>query len=116
MPEINIFRNAPDSLSLAPGAVLFLEGDEGDMMFAVAEGQIDLTRNGTVIDEIGPGGILGEMALIDSSPRSATAKAATAARVVAVDRKHFTYLVQEHPTFALQVLSVMAERLRRANG
>lgn len=116
MTQINIFRNAQDSLSLEPGAVLFLEGDEGDTMFAVAEGRIDLTRNGTVIDAIGPGGILGEMALIDSAPRSATAKAATAARVVAVDRKHFTYLVHEHPTFALQILSVMAERLRRANG
>ena len=115
MTEINIFRNAKDAITLEAGAVLFVEGDPGDTMFAVAEGQIDLTRNGAVIEKVGPGGILGEMALIDSAPRSATAQAATTAHVVAVDQKHFTFLVQEHPTFALQVLSVMAERLRRAN-
>jgi CRP/FNR family cyclic AMP-dependent transcriptional regulator len=41
--------------------------------------------------------------------------ARTAARVVPVDQRQFKYLVQEHPTFALKVMSVMAERLRRAN-
>jgi CRP/FNR family cyclic AMP-dependent transcriptional regulator len=56
------------------------------------------------------------MALIDEAPRSATATATTEAKVVRVDKDHFNYLVQEHPTFALQVMTVMAERLRRANG
>jgi CRP-like cAMP-binding protein len=84
-------------------------------MFAVVEGRIDLTRGGMIIEEIGPGGIVGEMALIDAAPRSAAATAGVDARVVAVDRQHFTYLVQEHPTFALQVMAVMAERLRKAN-
>ena len=55
------------------------------------------------------------MALVDEAPRSATATAATETRVVRVDLEHFIYLVQEHPTFALQVMSVMAERLRKAN-
>ena len=55
------------------------------------------------------------MALIDPAPRTATATASTPAHVVAVDEKHFTYLVQEHPTFAMQVLRVMAARLRRTN-
>jgi CRP/FNR family cyclic AMP-dependent transcriptional regulator len=56
------------------------------------------------------------MALIDAAPRRASATARTAARVVPVDQKRFKYLVQEHPTFALQVMAVMAERLRRASG
>jgi len=55
------------------------------------------------------------MALIDSGPRSATAIAATTAKLVAVDSKQFTFLVQEHPTFALQVMKIMAERLRNAD-
>jgi CRP-like cAMP-binding protein len=68
-----------------------------------------------VVEEVGPGGILGEMALIDTEPRSATATARTDSRVVRVDQKQFTFLVHEHPTFALQVMRVMAGRLRKAN-
>src|SRR5258706_11281479 len=115
MVEINIFRHSSDSESLEPGDVLFREGDDGDVMFAVIEGEVELSRNGSRLENIGPGGILGEMALIHSRARSATATAPTPARVVRVDLKHFTYLVQEHPTFALQVMTVMADRLRSAN-
>jgi CRP-like cAMP-binding protein len=114
--EINLFRNARDAKTLASGEVLFREGDPGDTMFAVTEGQIALARDGEVLEDVGPGGILGEMALIDSGPRSATATATAPTRVVPVDQKHFTYLVHEHPTFALQVMTIMAERLRRTNG
>jgi CRP/FNR family transcriptional regulator, cyclic AMP receptor protein len=113
--EINLFKNARDSIAVAAGDVLFREGDDGDVMFALVEGEVELVRDGVVLEDVGPGSIFGEMALIDPSPRSATAQARTAARVVTVDRAHFTFLVQEHPTFALQVMTVMAERLRRAN-
>jgi CRP-like cAMP-binding protein len=115
MTEINIFRHAPDARVLEVGEELFAQGDDGDAMFAVVEGSVELSRRGRIIEDVGPGGILGEMALIDPGPRTATATARVPARVVAVDQKHFTYLVQEHPTFALQVLRVMAERLRRTN-
>jgi CRP/FNR family cyclic AMP-dependent transcriptional regulator len=53
--------------------------------------------------------------LIDTAPRSASAIAATPSRLVCVGKREFTFLVQEHPTFALQVMAVMAERLRRGN-
>ena len=115
MPEIHIFTHSPDALTLEPGAVLFHEGDEGDVMFAVIEGELELSRKGALIEVVGPGGILGELSLIDPAPRSADARARTAARVARVDQRQFTFLVQEHPTFALQVMAVMAERLRRTN-
>jgi CRP/FNR family transcriptional regulator, cyclic AMP receptor protein len=53
--------------------------------------------------------------LIDPAPRSADARARTDARVVRIDKRRFTFLVHEHPTFALQVMTVMAERLRKTN-
>jgi CRP/FNR family transcriptional regulator, cyclic AMP receptor protein len=115
MTEINIFQHASDAQSLAPGAVLFREGDQGDTMFAVVEGEVELSHRGTRVECVGPGGILGEMALIDSASRSATATAISPAKVVPVDHKQFTFLVHEHPTFALKVMTIMAERLRRAN-
>ena len=110
-----MFRSSHDAEVVPAGFVLFEEGDTGEIMFAIADGHVELTHRGAVIEKIGPGGIVGEMALIDDSPRSATAAAATETRLVRVDREHFMYLVQEHPTFALQVMSVMAERLRKAN-
>jgi CRP-like cAMP-binding protein len=115
MVEINFFRHATNRQQLEPGQVLFREGDEGDVMFAVIEGQLELSCSGRVVDEVTAGGIVGEMALIDSEPRSATATAKTSACVVPVDMRQFTFLIQEHPTFAILVMKVMAERLRRTN-
>jgi CRP/FNR family cyclic AMP-dependent transcriptional regulator len=115
MAEIHIFKHARDTTVLQPGEVLFREGDAGDVMYAVIEGQVELTRGETVIETVGPGGIIGELALIDSEPRGATATARATTRAASVDHKYFTYLVQEHPTFALQVMAIMAERLRNTN-
>jgi len=115
MAEINLFKSSPDAVDIEPGEALFSEGEAGDVMYAVIEGQVEVTIDGKVIEELGPGNILGELALIDASPRAATARAAVASRVVRIDKKHFMFLVQEHPTFALQVMAVMADRLRHAN-
>ena len=115
MAEINIFKHASDAQQLEPGDGLFKEGDPGDCMFAVVEGEVELSRNGSVVEVVGSGGILGELALVDPAPRSADATARTAARVVRVDQRQFTFLVHEHPTFALQVMAVMADRLRKMN-
>ena len=84
-------------------------------MYAVVEGVVELSRNGTAIETVGEGNIFGELALVDDHSRGATATAATAARLAPVDKARFTFLVQEHPTFALQVMAVMAERIRNAN-
>ncbi len=115
MTDIHIFKSSPDAVEVAAGERLFSEGEDGDVMFAVVEGEVELIHQGRVVEEVTAGGILGEMALIDTGPRSATATARTAARVVSIDQKRFTFLVHEHPTFALQVMRVMARRLRRAN-
>ena len=115
MTAIHLFRHSPDAFDVEPGHVLFREGDTGDTMFVVIDGAVDVTHGGQLIEKIEVGGIIGELALIDTAPRSASAIAATPARLVAVGTKEFTFLVQEHPTFALLVMKVMAERLRRAN-
>jgi CRP/FNR family cyclic AMP-dependent transcriptional regulator len=115
MTMLNIFRNARDLVTFAPGEVVFKEGDPGDVMYAVVDGRVDIVRDGATIETVGAGGIFGELALVDDSARGATAVAASEAKLARVDKAHFTFLVQEHPTFALQVMAVMAERLRRAN-
>jgi CRP/FNR family transcriptional regulator, cyclic AMP receptor protein len=68
-----------------------------------------------VLDVAGPGDIVGEMALIDAKSRSATAQAKSDCRLAPVDERRFLFLVHEHPLFALHVMRVLADRLRRMN-
>lgn len=112
MADITLFRNSSDFIEFAPGQVIFNEGDAGDKMYAVIAGTVDIVKNGKVIDSAGPDSIFGEMALIDHSPRSASAIAQTACKVVPVDQKRFTFMVQQTPFFSIQVMHVMAVRLR----
>jgi len=108
-------RNEKDLKSFSAGQHIFKEGQPGDVMYIVAEGEVDILINGIVIETVAPGGILGEMALIDNKARSATAIAKTDCNLLPINRTHFVFLVQETPNFALQVMQVMAERLRRMN-
>jgi CRP-like cAMP-binding protein len=114
--EIHIFRHSKERREVAAGEVIFEQGAAGDKMYAVVEGELEVFFNGHIVDRVRPGGIVGEMALIDNSPRSSTVKAAEASVLAEVDKRHFLYLVQEHPTFALDVMSIMADRLRRVDG
>ena len=112
---INLFRNATDFKTFTAGQVIFKEGQPGDVMYVVIDGTSDILVHDKVINSIGPGEILGEMALLDNEPRSTTAIANTDCKLVPVDQKRFTYLVQEAPYFAIQVMRTMAERLRHLN-
>ena len=115
MTEIGYFKHARHVFECRPGETLFTIGQPGDAMYAVLDGTIDLVVDDDVLDTVGPGGIIGEMALVDAEPRSATAIARSDTRVARVTKDEFVYLVHEHPTFALQVMSVLADRIRRAN-
>ena len=112
---ISLFRNATDAKTFTAGQVIFKEGQPGDVMYVVIDGTIDILVHDKVINIIGPGGILGEMALLDNEPRSTTAIANTDCKLAPVDQRRFTFLVQQTPYFAIQVMQVMAERLRRLN-
>jgi CRP-like cAMP-binding protein len=113
MTTIDLFQHAQDSVIFVAGQVIFREGEPGDVMYAVLEGEVEIVVQGQVIDTTGPGGIVGEMALIDAGPRSATVRAKTVCKLVPVSQRRFTFLVQQTPFFALQVMQVMSERLRR---
>jgi len=101
--------------SFAANQNIFVEGQEGDCMYIVKEGEVDLLYKGKFLGTVRQGGIFGEMSLIDFLSRSATAVAKTDCKLVPVDEKHFTRLVQETPAFALQVMRVLVQRLRIMN-
>ena len=115
MTEIHIFKSARDKVVVQPGDVVFSQGDPGDVMYAVVDGAVEIRLGDEVVETVTSGGIIGELALVDASPRSATAVAKVESELARVNKREFTFLVQEHPTFALLVMQVLAERLRHAN-
>jgi CRP-like cAMP-binding protein len=82
-------------------------------MFVVLQGNVALWINGQEVERLEAGGVLGEMGLIDSAPRSASAVATTDCKLVPIDQKRFSFLVQQTPNFALQIMRVVVDRLRR---
>ena len=113
MLATRLFEHASDAKPDAAGTTIFHTGDERDYMYAVLEGQVDIVVNGRVVETVVSGGIFGEMALIEKDQRTATAIARTDATVVAVDERRFLFLIQQTPNFALHVMRVLSDRLRR---
>jgi CRP-like cAMP-binding protein len=68
---------------------------------------------GKVVETLGPGGVMGEMALVERAPRIATATALSDCKLAVIPEKRFLFMVQQTPHFALQLLRVVVERLRR---
>jgi CRP/FNR family cyclic AMP-dependent transcriptional regulator len=102
-------------LKLDMGQVIFSAGDPGREMFIVRTGNVDLRIGDTSLETVEQGGIFGEMALVDPAPRSATAVAGPDCTLVLVDEAAFGDLVRQVPGLALEVMKVMARRLRRTN-
>lgn len=115
MATINLFRNTSNFEIVPPNQVIIEEGEQGDAMYIILEGFVDIILDGEVFETVGEGGIFGEMALIDNEPRSATVIAKTYCKVVPVTRKQFNFMIQQTPYFVTTVMSIMADRLRRMN-
>ena len=114
LTTIDLFRNADDIEAHPAGHVLFREGEPGNMMYAVLEGEVDLAVHGSVVETVGAGGIFGEMSLLlEGHRRSAAAIAKTDCRLARVTERRFNFLVQQTPNFALQVMRIIARRLIR---
>jgi CRP-like cAMP-binding protein len=94
---------------------IFVQEDEGRCMYVVRSGSVGIVASGTIMETVGPGGMFGELALIDGAPRSATAIAREATELAVIDERAFLYLVERNPGFALDLLRRLAWRLRRMN-
>jgi CRP-like cAMP-binding protein len=113
--HLYLFRDLPEIIRVAEDEVLFKRGEPAHHMYVVIEGAIELRIGSSVVETAHPGAFVGELALIDNAPRSATAVARAGTRVFPIDQDKFRGLVQQTPAFALEVMRSMADRLRRAN-
>ena len=114
MAQVNIFDHSTTFDSFTAGQTIFSNSDIGKNMYVVLDGEVEIFVKEKLVETAGPGSIIGELALIEPDHvRSATAVAKTDCKLEPVDEKRFRFLVHETPYFALQVMQVMADRLRR---
>lgn len=97
------------------GDVIFREGDAAQELFIIQSGEVEIRLGNRVLEKLPQYSIFGEMALIDAAPRSASAVAASDVTLVPVGEKQFLFLISNTPHFALNVMRIMARRMRVTN-
>lgn len=115
MIPIEIFSHNTTKITIQAGQFLFREGDEGNQMYVLETGTAEVFVKNRVVETLGHGSMVGEMGLVSPGPHSASVIAKTDCEFVAVDEKRFQFLVQQTPYFAIQVMRLMAERLKATN-
>jgi CRP/FNR family cyclic AMP-dependent transcriptional regulator len=106
--------------SVAAGTTIFKKGDPGDCVFAVCSGTVKVSNSSfdgrdAVFNLINPGGILGEIALLDGRERSADAQAVTNCELMVINRRDFIPMVSSEPGLALKLIEVLCERIRHTS-
>ncbi len=98
------------------GEVICRQGERGDVLYVVQEGQLEVVREEggkeTLLRVAGQHELLGEMGVFDGAARSATVRARGVARVLTLDKRNFLRRLNEDPTLAIRVIETMARRVR----
>ena len=109
-----VFQRVPDIKKFAPGDRIFEDGEFGDVMYGILEGEVELFIDGKVVETIHKGDVFGEGALVHREhTRASTAIAKTDCQLAYIDEQHFLFAVQETPMFALNVIRSYSDRLRK---
>ena len=112
--DLGHLARAADEVTLSEGTTLTRQGEIGREAFVLLEGRATVQRDGTTVTELGPGAVIGELALLDGGPRTATVVATTDVDVLVLTRPAFNAVLDEIPTLAHQLLVELARRLRVA--
>jgi len=101
-----------ETVSFPEGGVVFIKGDRGSAAYMVRSGRVEIREGGRVVEAMNRGELFGEMALIDSEPRSASAVAVGATELAVINADTFYKLIRDDPDFAIAVMRLMSRRLR----
>ena len=102
-------------LTKSAGETVIQAGEQGKYMFVIQSGEADIINDGVILDQVGPGGVVGEMAMVDGSLRSATVQASTDLTLLPVSKPDFEILIRRHPQFGVHVMKIMSLRTRLMN-
>ena len=115
MPEIDMrtfARQAGVNIAFPAGSTVFKQGDPGDCMYIVQSGVIEMVIGDKVVEVCGANEAIGFMSMIDTAPRSSTARVKEAVELSILDQRKFRFMVDEVPNFALYIMGAMARRIR----
>ncbi|MEH2311243.1 MAG: cyclic nucleotide-binding domain-containing protein [Nostoc sp.] len=110
---VSIFQKQSDPKVFSAGQVIFEEGQSGDEMYGILEGEVDILVNGKVVETIETGEVFGIGVLIGVQNRTYTAIAKVDSKLGFLDENGFLFAVQETPMFALKVMKSYSDRLSR---
>lgn len=108
--DLSIISGCLNELNFQKGAILMTQGELGDMMYFIASGSLEVRINQKLIKELNPGEIVGEMALFNNAPRSATVTALTEGRVYSLSRRYFDWMTEKYPGFVGNLRKIDQER------
>ena len=126
LKSVNLFKNISgdilnqiaqisNEINYDTGHNLFCEGDNGDSMFLIMSGKVNVIQNGKTIVELDDGQCIGEMALLDNEPRSADAVTSKESILLKVDQNGFYELMASNQEIMQQIVKMLARRLRKMN-
>jgi CRP/FNR family cyclic AMP-dependent transcriptional regulator len=124
LKTIDLFRSIPgedlvrlaqitEEIRFEPGDVLISEGELGESLFLIAAGRVRVEKRGVRVTDLGERECVGEMAILDSEPRSATVRAIEPVTALRIEREDFYDLLQEKLEIAQAIIKVLTRRLRR---
>lgn len=97
------------------GEIVFREGDRSHEMYIVHSGEVTVSKGGVELARLGRGDFLGEMSLLESLPRSATATVSGGARLLCIQPGGFLVKIRRDPTFAFELMQSLSRRVRTVN-
>ena len=109
---LELFRSPNQYVPFKAGQAVFTEGEQGDVMYVLMEGELEVQVHNKVVGAFGPVEVFGEMAVIDTQPRSATVVAKTDCMLAPINQKRFLFLIQQKPEFAIYIMKILVERIR----
>ncbi|MGZ4430434.1 MAG: Crp/Fnr family transcriptional regulator [Gaiellales bacterium] len=110
--EVDRVARLMDELDVSRGTVLTREGRTGGEFFVVADGEVEVQRDGRTLARLGTGDFLGEIALIDKGPRTATATATRDSKLFVLAPREFHSMLGSNPKVEAKILRALAERVR----
>ena len=114
--ELDRLARHAELVDFAAGDVLMTEGETGHEFFVIVDGEVGVTSGGSTVAKLGPGAHVGELALLDPGPRTATVTALRDTQAVLLSSREFYGAVEDVPELARKLLTGMARRLREASG
>lgn len=110
--ELNAVHKAGDEITMADGTVIIDQGQLGREAFVILDGQVVVKRRDRKIATLGPGDMVGELALLDHGPRTASAICDGDCTLFVLDQRHFRGVLEDHPAITMKLLAVLANRIR----